>query len=138
MSRQVFELSRPGMDEVIADDLGRAFGGALDVQIVNGSGASGQLRGLLQVAGILSVAGTVTSAATFIESVWKAFSALAGTSGFGSPDPDGYLTIVHPAGSRGLAAARPASRHRRSSPARWSPPLASRRTSAPAPTRTSR
>jgi hypothetical protein len=42
------------------------------------------LRGFLNLAGILSVAGAVTSPQAFAESVWKAFSALAGTSGYGN------------------------------------------------------
>ena len=96
MSAQLFEFSRPGMDVAIADDLGRDWGAKADVQIVNGSAGSGQTRGLLNVASILSVAGTVTTAATFLESVWKAYSALAGSSGIGNPAPDDYLTILHP------------------------------------------
>jgi capsid protein len=96
LSRQLFEFSQPGMDGAISDDLGRAHGTVLDAQIVNGSGAGHNLRGLLNVAGILSVAGTVTSAATFIESVWKAYSALAGGSGYGTASAHEYVVIVHP------------------------------------------
>ena len=96
MSRQLFEFSRPGLDEVISRDLRADFGTKLDVQIVNGSGSAGQLRGLLQTAGILSVTGDVSSAAAFQASVWKAYSQLAGTSGFGTPAADSYLTILHP------------------------------------------
>lgn len=33
---------------------------------------------------------------TFLESIWKAYSALAGSSGIGNPSPDDYLTILHP------------------------------------------
>ncbi|HEX2111650.1 MAG TPA: phage major capsid protein [Gaiellaceae bacterium] len=84
------------MDAVIADDLGRAHGTALDSQIVNGSGSGQNMRGFLNVSGILSVAGTVTSAATFIESVWKAYSAVSGTSGYGSANPDEYVVVLHP------------------------------------------
>jgi HK97 family phage major capsid protein len=96
LSRQLFDFSRPGMDAVIASDLGRAHGTALDAQIVNGSGSGQNLRGFLNVAGILSVAGTITSAATFIESVWKAYSALSGGSGYGTANPDEYVVILHP------------------------------------------
>ena len=81
---------------MIADDLGRDFGAKLDVQIVNGSALSGQTRGLLNVAGILSVAGAVTSVQAFVADVWQAFQDLAGSSGFGNPDPDAYVTILHP------------------------------------------
>ncbi len=96
MSRQVFDLSRPGLDEAVADDLGRAHGTVLDAQIVNGSGAGQNVRGFLNISGILSVAGAVTNVQVFSESVWKAFSALAGTSGVGNPDPANYVTILSP------------------------------------------
>jgi hypothetical protein len=108
------------MDAVIADDLGRAHGTVLDAQIVNGSGSGQNLRGFLNVAGILSVAGTITSAATFIESVWKAYSALSGGSGYGTANPDEYVVILHPrryAWVKGNATGIPAQalfpRHRR-------------------------
>lgn len=95
-SRQLADFSRPGMDGVIADDLGRDFGTKLDTQIVNGTALSGQTRGLLSVAGILSIAGAVTSVQAFIADVWQAFQELAGASGIGNPDPDAYMTILHP------------------------------------------
>jgi hypothetical protein len=96
MSGQLFEFPKPGMDAVIADDLGRDFGAKFDTQIVNGSAASGQTRGLLNWSGILSVAGTVTSAATFLESIWKAYSLLAGPSGYGNANPDDYVVVLAP------------------------------------------
>jgi hypothetical protein len=96
LSRQLFDLSRPRMDEAIAEDLGSDYGAKLDIQLVNGSGASGQLRGFLQISGILSVVGDVTTAAAFQASVWKAYSALAGTSGVGVPDPAEFVTILAP------------------------------------------
>jgi hypothetical protein len=96
MSRQLFEFSRPGMDAVISEDLGRAYGTALDAQIVNGSGTAGQLRGFLNVSGILTVTGVVTSVQAFVSKVWDAYNQLSSTSGFGTPDPAQYLTILHP------------------------------------------
>ncbi len=48
--------------EVIADDLGRATGTVLDTQLIAGSGASGQLRGLATVTGILTVTTSPTTA----------------------------------------------------------------------------
>ena len=96
MSRALFERSSPSLDEVISHDLGADFGTKLDAQLVNGSGASGQLRGLLQTSGILTVTGSVASAAAFQQSVWQAYSQVAGTSGVGANDPQAFLTILHP------------------------------------------
>jgi len=96
MSRMLFERSSPSLDEAISRDLGADFGLKLDVQLVNGSGAAGQLRGLLNVSGVLSVTGSVASAAAFQQSVWQAYSAVAGTSGVGANDPQQFLTILHP------------------------------------------
>src|SRR5262249_38672517 len=96
MSRQLFEFSRPGFDAAITDDLSRAHAAAVDVEIVSGSASGGRTRGLLNWSGILSVAGTVTNAQTFLNGVWQAYSALAGSSGFGASDTSAYLTILHP------------------------------------------
>ncbi len=96
MSRQLFEFSQPGFDAAIADDLSRAHAAALDVEVVNGTASSGRTRGLLSWSGILSVTGTVTNAQTFLNSVWQAYSQLAGSSGFGAANTDGYIVILHP------------------------------------------
>jgi hypothetical protein len=96
MSTQLFELSRPGFDAVIANDLGRATGTVLDAQLVSGSGTSGQLRGLATVSGILTAATTATTAQAQLSAIWNGFNLLAGSTGFGSPDPDSYLTVMHP------------------------------------------
>lgn len=56
MSRQLFEFSNPGMDDVLFRDLARDYATKLDVQLISGSGSSGQARGVRNVSGI----GTVT------------------------------------------------------------------------------
>jgi capsid protein len=62
LSNQLADFSRPvAMDTVIADDLGRAYGSALDAQLISGAGSGGATKGLLNWAGILSVTGAVTS-----------------------------------------------------------------------------
>jgi hypothetical protein len=96
MSAQLFEFSRPGLDEAISDDLGRASGVTIDSQLIAGSGASGQLRGLVNVSGILTLATTATTVQAQLSAIWNGFNVLAGTTGFGNPDPSGYLTILHP------------------------------------------
>jgi uncharacterized protein len=47
-------VDRGNFDVVIAEELGKTYGERLELQVINGSGASGQLRGLLLVAGIAS------------------------------------------------------------------------------------
>jgi len=97
LSYQLADFSRPvAMDRVIADDLGRAYGSALDAQLLSGAGSGGATKGLLSWAGILSVVGAISSVEAFVESVWKAFSQAAGPSGFGNSDPGDYITILAP------------------------------------------
>jgi hypothetical protein len=96
LSRQLFDLSQPGLDRGIATDLGRASGVLLDSQIVSGSGASGQLRGLLNVSGILTATSAATGVQGQVSALWSGFRSLSGSGGFGSPDLADYLTLVSP------------------------------------------
>jgi hypothetical protein len=138
MSRQLFELSSPAMDEVISRDLGADFGTKLDVQIVNGSGASGQLRGLLNTSGILTVAGSVSTAAAFQQSVWQAYSSLPERPGSGLTTRTSSSRFFILAGWPGYAATRPESRRRRSCLERLPSALVSPRTSVLGQTKTAR
>jgi HK97 family phage major capsid protein len=52
VSRQSLERGTPGIDEIVYLDLAGAFMAELDRQVVNGSGASGQMLGILQTSGI--------------------------------------------------------------------------------------
>jgi hypothetical protein len=104
LSRQLFEFSKPGFDAAVTDDLSRAHASTLDAEIVSGSATGGRTRGLLSWSGILSVSGTVTNAQTFLNSVWQAYSQLAGSSGYGASNSDGYVTILHPRRAAWLAA----------------------------------
>jgi Phage capsid family len=62
ISQQLLDHAQPAItDVVLATDLGNALGVALDQQILYGSAASGQLRGLTQVAGITTVTKTNAS-----------------------------------------------------------------------------
>lgn len=51
VSRQALERGY-GMDDLIYMDLAKAYAAALDVQVISGSGASGQCLGILNTAGI--------------------------------------------------------------------------------------
>lgn len=59
---QLLEQSpSPGLDRIIFDDLAGGYDAKLGVQLLNGSGANGQLLGLLNVAGTVSVTYTDAS-----------------------------------------------------------------------------
>lgn len=67
-------LSQSGIpfDRVVLGDLARAYAASLDVQVINGSGAAGQLRGILNTAGIN--AQTYTDAAPAVIGAGKFYS----------------------------------------------------------------
>lgn len=55
LSRQLFDRSQPGFDEIIMRDLTRDYNTKLDIQVLSGSGSSGQLLGIRNVSGINAV-----------------------------------------------------------------------------------
>lgn len=63
VSLQLLQQSGIPFDEVILSDLALAYAGQLDVQAISGSGASGQLRGLLNGAGVGTTSFTSASPA---------------------------------------------------------------------------
>lgn len=73
-SLQLFERSAPGFDSVLARELGEAVATALDAQIINGSGLSGQLTGLLNVTG--ATAASYTDASPTQAEAWTAILSL--------------------------------------------------------------
>jgi HK97 family phage major capsid protein len=97
LSIQAAEWMDPSFDAVIAKDLGKAIGAALDAQLIAGSNASNQTLGLATVTGIKTVAYTDASATTqeFLGKTWAAYDQIA-NGGQGTADPDEYLTVLHP------------------------------------------
>jgi HK97 family phage major capsid protein len=59
VARQVVERSYPGLDRALASDLAAAYSAEVERQIINGSGSSGEARGLLNQSGINTVTYTV-------------------------------------------------------------------------------
>lgn len=55
LSRQAFERSEPGLDEVLFADLAADYATTLDTQLVNGNGTAPNLRGILNNANINEV-----------------------------------------------------------------------------------
>jgi hypothetical protein len=95
-ARQLIEFSQPKMDEVVSDDLGARLGESLDAQLFNGSGGAANMRGFLQWSGTISVTGSVTNQAAYVQSLWQAYSQVAGPSGYGDGDRGNFLTLLHP------------------------------------------
>jgi HK97 family phage major capsid protein len=86
MSTQLFEIPQPGLDEILFRDLARDYATKLDVQVISGSGASGQLLGLRNVSGINAV--TYTDASPTVAEVYaKLADAIQRVTGaFMNPD----------------------------------------------------
>jgi HK97 family phage major capsid protein len=105
LSYQLQDFGRPAADEAIMDDLGRAYGSALDAQLISGAGSGGASKGLLNWAAILSVFGSVASAEAFGESIWKGYSQAASASGFATPTRTTTSPFWRRAGWPGPAAA---------------------------------
>jgi HK97 family phage major capsid protein len=55
LSRQLYDFSNPGMDEIIMQDLARDYATKLDIQVISGSAGSGQQRGIRNIASINTV-----------------------------------------------------------------------------------
>lgn len=91
ISRQLFEFSQPGLDEVLFRDLSRDYATKLDIQVLSGSGASGQALGLRNVSGISAVAsGSTTTVAAVFPKIADAIQRI--NSAFLRPD----TIIMHP------------------------------------------
>lgn len=99
MSRQLFDRAMPGMDVVIAADLGRALGAAVDSALVAGTNANGQTRGLANITGHVAVTYTDASptAAEIVSKIWEAYAKVSDTAtGYGVAAPEDYVVALHP------------------------------------------
>jgi hypothetical protein len=100
VSRQLLEFgSRPGIDQVMAIDLGNDLGLKIDQQLISGTNANGQTLGLASVSGINTVTYTsaTPTAAALVSKIWSAYQAIAEAGGGPSePGPDNYVVLVAP------------------------------------------
>lgn len=85
MSRQLLDRGRP--DDAIARDLGADLGLRIDLQVLNGSGETGQTLGLLNIAGIASTAYTdaTPTGSELVPKIGANFAAVATALGY-APD----------------------------------------------------
>jgi hypothetical protein len=114
VSRQSLERGTPGIDQIVYMDLAGAYHAELDRQVAQGSGASGQMLGMLNTAGIVTATafgGAITAAALNT----KIAGAVAGVGGVGvgvtpklivmHPRRWGYLTSLSDTTGRPIVAA---------------------------------
>lgn len=87
VSRQLLERSGGLADEAIGRDLAEDLARVLDQQVIDGSGASGQITGLLQTSGITSTTYTDASptVAEWRAQVWKNYRDVVSAAGL---EPD--------------------------------------------------
>lgn len=111
VSRQSLERGTPGIDQIVYMDLAAQYHAELDRQVANGSGASGQMLGVLNTAGIVQA--TAFGAAVTGQSLnTKVAGAIAGVAGAGvgvtpkvlamHPRRWGYLTSLSDTAGRPL------------------------------------
>ena len=94
VDRQLFDRALPGLDSVLARELGKALGAAIETEILNGPGTALRLRGLLNVSGV--TADVYTDASPTGAKVLNAIAQLASdvTSALGRLS--GLVAIMHP------------------------------------------
>lgn len=91
VSRQSLERGMPGLDLLVYLDLAGAYHAELDRQVVNGSGASGEMLGIRNTAGINTATafGAAPTAATFVS---KTAGQIAAVTSVGTKvRPDAWL-----------------------------------------------
>lgn len=94
ISRQSLERGTPGIDQIVYNDLGRAYSAELDRQVANGSGASGQMLGILQTAGI-NASTAYGAAATPVTFFLKTAGGLNGVASAGTAIAPNVI-VMHP------------------------------------------
>jgi len=72
LSRQLYDFSNPGMDEIIASDLAQDYATKLDIQVISGSGSAGQALGIRNVGSISTV--TYTQATPTVATLYPKLS----------------------------------------------------------------
>jgi HK97 family phage major capsid protein/HK97 family phage prohead protease len=91
-SRQTLLQGTPGIEDLVRRDLTDGINLAIDLGILNGSGASGQPTGIMQTAGIGSVAMGTNGAAPTLEKIVDLEAAVMNVNGAVNPGNVAYLT----------------------------------------------
>ena len=93
VSRQSLERGTPGLDELIYLDLAGAYHAQLDTQVLNGSGSSGQMLGIIQT-GSIGAATAFGAAPTAANFSLKVAGQVANVSGAGAQVSPGYIIMA--------------------------------------------
>ena len=95
VSRQSIERGTPGLDQLIYLDLASAYAASLDAQVISGTGATGQVLGILNTAGINAATafGAVPAAANFTTKLAGAIQAI---NAAGAIAAGANAIVVHP------------------------------------------
>lgn len=94
VSRQSLERGTPGMDSIVYMDLARAYNAEVDRQVATGTGASGQMLGILNTGSVYQ-ASAYTAAATAATFYSKTAGAVAAVAGAGT-DTEPNVWFMHP------------------------------------------
>lgn len=95
VSRQSLERGTPGLDQLIYADLAGAYASELDRQIINGTGASGEMLGFRNTASIYQA--TAFSAAATPTTFWqKTTGAINSIEAAGTNVGPADLIVMHP------------------------------------------
>ena len=95
-SEQLFDLTPlPGYDGIVYQDLCKAYNQDLELQMLAGSGANGQLTGITKVAGSGSVsgAGVSTTQTTSVQNLWPLIGQAAAIIGTQRQLPAEYVIM---------------------------------------------
>jgi HK97 family phage major capsid protein len=95
VSRQSLERGTPGIDTIIFMDLLKAYNVQVDTQVLNGSGSSGQMLGILQTSSIgkqSAVYGAAATPTTFLLKTAGALSTIASAGTAITPN----VWVMHP------------------------------------------
>jgi HK97 family phage major capsid protein len=104
LSIQAYEFADPGMDVVIMRELRKSYNSVLDTQLLSGSGASGQHRGLRNVASINTVTFSSGNGAALVGKLYDAISQIATNA----PGYMGSGVVMHPRRAAWIASHRDA------------------------------
>jgi HK97 family phage major capsid protein len=94
VSRQSIDRGTPGLDGLIYADLVGAYAATLDTQVINGTGSSGQMLGILNTSGIYTATAFAAgvTAANFTSKLAGGVQAIAGAGTVITP----RIIVMHP------------------------------------------
>jgi HK97 family phage major capsid protein len=108
LSIQAYEFADPGMDTVIMRELTKSYNSVLDSQLLTGTAANGQHRGLKNVSGINSITYSAVGAAGGADGLVGAFYDAVAQIATNAPGYMADAVVMHPRRAAWLASHRDA------------------------------